>query len=280
MQRYASSQLRQHFDVPYSIRTNEGGLQITSDSRASVETGNTTLTLLTDVFIPPNATASTPQPLLVWIHGGGLMAGSKETLRDVAEGYARAGYVVASINYRLTPALRADVSLKAKALVQASEDLMNAIRFLRVNAARFGIDSGRIATIGYSAGGEISMVNAIEADTLAGAASDFPGESSHVSGAISTGATLVNNQWNSDAVLRYQSSDSPVLLMHADPVDGVTLATWRDNVLPTASRITGSGNRCTLASQPDRSHTADMSFGGAQFATIHAFLVKQLRLES
>lgn len=277
-QHYSSSDIRRLTDVPYSSRPNEGGLQITSDTRASSELGSDVLTLVADILVPPNATAAMPQPLLVWIHGGGMVAGDKRDLVGVAEGYARAGYVVASVNYRLTPQLKFDGTLKTQANTQAAEDLMSAVRFLRTNAATYGVDPTKVATIGYSAGGELSLINAIEADTLLNASPDFPGQSARVQGAISTGSTLINSQWNSDSVLNYQSTDAPVLLLHANPIDSVTRATWSDNVLPTASRINNSGNSCTLVAQPDQSHTADLSFGGPQFAAVNSFLVARLKL--
>lgn len=278
VQHYSSSQIQRFVDVPYSSRPNENGLQITSDTRASAELGTATLTLVEDILVPPNATAATPQPLLVWIHGGGMVAGDKRDLVDVAEGYARAGYVVASINYRLTPQLNIDASLKTRANTQATEDLMSAVRFMRVNASTYGVDPTRVATIGYSAGGELSLINSIEADTLLNATPDFAGQTAKVQGAISTGATLVNSQWNSDAILNYQSTDSPSLLFHANPKDSVTNATWTANVLPTASRINSSGNSCTLVPQADMTHTADLSFGGPQFVEINQFLIAKLSL--
>jgi dienelactone hydrolase len=278
VQHYSIGEIQKFVDVPYSTRPNEGGEQITSDTRAGSELGSSSLTLVQDIYVPPNASAATPQPLLIWIHGGGMVAGDKRDLLDEAEGYARAGYVVTSINYRLTPKLNLDASLKTRANTQASEDLMSAIRFMRANALIYGIDTTRLATIGYSAGGELSLINAIEADTLANTNPDLPAVSAKVQGAISTGATLINGQWDSDAVLNYQPMDSPVMLMHANPADSVTHATWLANALPSASRINDSGNTCTLVSQPDMTHTTDLSFGGPQFTSVNSFLVMKLRL--
>lgn len=275
---HAPAELATHADVPYSTRPNEHGTQLTADERAALERGSGELSLLMDVVVPPNATSATPQPLLVWLHGGGLVAGSKAHLVDIARGWAQAGYVVASINYRLTPELQARPALRTHVVTQAAEDVMSALRFLRAHAQTYHIDPDRVATIGYSSGGVLSLVNAIEADTLVNAVPDYPGQSARVNAAISTGATLLGDDWNSDPVLVYEASDAPVLLMHAYPVDDLTHESWAGTVLPTAARIDGSGNSCQLFQQPQQLHTADMSFGGGAFPTLHAFLMDKLRL--
>src|SRR5438045_1461993 len=51
-----------------------------------------------DLFVPPNA--DKPMPLLIWIHGGGWQKGDKANCP--AKVLTRFGYVVASVNYRLT----------------------------------------------------------------------------------------------------------------------------------------------------------------------------------
>ena len=86
-------------------------------------------------------------PLVVWIHGGGWEAGSKEG--TPAMGLLWRGYAVASINYRL--------STHAPYPAQV-EDCKAAIRWLRANAGRYGIDPNRIGVWGSSAGGHLSAL--------------------------------------------------------------------------------------------------------------------------
>jgi acetyl esterase/lipase len=97
-----------------------------------------------DLYLPEG---KGPWPLLVYIHGGAFRAGDKADgppLEHLAEGYA-----VASINYRLSQ----------HALFPAQiEDCKTAIRWLRANAARYGIDSERIAVGGASAGGHLAAM--------------------------------------------------------------------------------------------------------------------------
>jgi len=274
---YSAAALVRHNDVVFSRRPNAGS-QFTSEITRTAEQSNATLVLRLDVAVPPNATAQQRQPLIVWFHGGGLVSGGKEEFVDQMISYARAGFVAAAVNYRLTPGIETNVAARVRALQQATEDAMNAIRFLKANAAAYGIDPTRVATFGNSAGGALSLVNAIEYDTLADTVSDFPGLSSKVQAAVSTGATLVDANMSVDAYVHYDANDTPVLLYHANPTDGTSGATWSGAVLPTAERINGSGNSCTLVAQPDRSHTVDLSLGGPYWSAARAFLWSNLRL--
>lgn len=85
-------------------------------------------------------------PACVLVHGGGWVKGDKERFRPLAIALAEKGYVVANIEYRLGPVA------KYPAAVQ---DCSLAVRFVRANAARFGLDPARIGTWGGSAGGHL-----------------------------------------------------------------------------------------------------------------------------
>lgn len=277
-QRYSSSSLLRYENIAYSVRPNPDGQLITSDLRIVADQASPQLTLRMEVTVPPDASAASPRPVLIWVHGGGLIGGNKETLRPYAIAWARAGYVTANIDYRLTPALAGTPGLHTAALLRAAEDLTSAIRFLRTNAAQYAVDTARIATIGYSSAGEVVMAQAMEPQGLPGTSPDQPGVNGQVQAAISTGATLVNSFWDADALLGYQASDTPVLLMHLNPSDPVTFATWDANVLPTASRINASGNVCTVYAHTNGQHMADLNFGSPDFPAMDAFLRQHLRL--
>ncbi|MBI5890938.1 MAG: alpha/beta hydrolase [Nitrosomonadales bacterium] len=277
---YSDSQLTAYTDIIYSSRPNAGGAQYTSDVTKATELNGTTLDLRLDIAVPPNATSTHPQPLIVLIHGGGFSAGGKENTRFDALSYARAGYVAASINYRLTPDNTVSSTARLAAFIQASEDAMNAIRYLKANAALYHIDTNRIATIGSSAGGGISLINAIEYDSLQNTTSDFPAVSSKVAASIATGATTIDAYANLDPYLNFQASDSPVMLFHANPTDSVTGATWIGNAIPTRDRINASGNTCTLIAQADMTHVVDLSLGGPWWSTLKPFLWEKLQLGS
>lgn len=101
--------------------------------------------LLMDVFIPKNR-IRTPTPALLWIHGGGWERGDKNG-NSGALFLADEGFVTASLFYRLSgdSPFPADI-----------EDCKCAIRFLRANSTRYGLDADRIGVAGASAGGHLA----------------------------------------------------------------------------------------------------------------------------
>lgn len=261
-------------NVLYSTRPNFRNNQYTSIQTKAQEMSMPTLLLKMDIALPPNASAAAKQPLIVFIHGGGFVTGDKEDMTAEAISYARAGYVVASINYRLTQNQTNDSS-RLLSRLHALEDAGNAIRFLKVNYNSYFIDTTRILTLGSSAGGGLSLVNAIESDA-ATSTFDYTGVSTKVNAAIATGATLSLSDLPG-IVLQYDKNDVPVLMFHANPLDGGTGATWQD-ALDTQQRINQSGNSCTLHPQPNLSHTVSLDLGGIYWPQLKPFIWQRLRL--
>jgi hypothetical protein len=103
-----------------------------------------------DIYQPSGDTAVN-RPAIVFVHGGSFRTGRKEVLADYTIDFARKGYVTASIEYRLLRAYSPGAKL-GPALAVAQSDAQAAIRYLRVHAAQLGIDPGRIAIGGHSAG--------------------------------------------------------------------------------------------------------------------------------
>ncbi|MBX0331221.1 alpha/beta hydrolase [Oscillochloris sp. ZM17-4] len=95
------------------------------------------------VYVPKGA----PGPLgaLLWIHGGGYVIGSAEQDDAQVKGMVtQVGCVMVSVDYRLAPETAAPGSV---------EDCYAALSWLHANAAELGVDPGRIAIGGASAGG-------------------------------------------------------------------------------------------------------------------------------
>jgi acetyl esterase/lipase len=82
--------------------------------------------------------------VIVWVHGGGWTNGDKA--RGSAFVFATKGYAVASINYRFSQ----HAIFPAQIL-----DCKAAIRWLRANARKYGLDSDHIGAWGASAGGHL-----------------------------------------------------------------------------------------------------------------------------
>ena len=166
----------------------------------------------------------------------------------------------------------------------AAIDLQDAIRFLRANAAAYGIDPNRIATIGGSAGGGASLIKAVTAnDGIPPAiASDLPPAyatgDSRVQAAVSSGATLIDEvASNTSSLLTFDAGDTPSLILHADPQDPATGATWSGNVLPTQALFRNAGAVCEVVPTPAGVHVVDMTVGSVYWQqSIYPFLRKYL----
>jgi len=97
-----------------------------------------------DLYLPEQARASNPLPLIIWVHGGAWLEGSKDDCP--ATRFVHKGYAVASINYRLSQ----------HAIFPAQiQDCKAAIRWLRANSGKYGLDGKRIGAWGASAGGHL-----------------------------------------------------------------------------------------------------------------------------
>ena len=106
-------------------------------------------------------------PVMVWIHGGGWIAGSSATPVTDGANLARRDVVVVSFNYRLGrfgffahPALEKDQPADYAFL-----DMIAALKWVQANIAAFGGDPGRVTVFGESAGG--AAVNFLLASPLA-----------------------------------------------------------------------------------------------------------------
>lgn len=119
---------------------------------------NTQIQLRCDIYEPCGDTLAA-RPLIIAIHGGAWAAGNKADFAFFGELMAKKGYVVASINYRLSlPAsplcLSSEVdSIKLyRASMRGIQDSKAAVRYFRQNASVFRIDPDYIFTLGASAG--------------------------------------------------------------------------------------------------------------------------------
>jgi para-nitrobenzyl esterase len=135
-------------NVAYSTAANKAGAQ---------------QTLRLDIYSPAGDTV-TRRPALVTAFAGAFIFGSKDVTSDpaydMAHTYAKRGYVTANINYRLLASgVCTGVASNAQCQNAALAGIFDgaaAVRFLRANADRYGIDPERIAIAGDSAGGVIA----------------------------------------------------------------------------------------------------------------------------
>jgi acetyl esterase/lipase len=108
-----------------------------------------------DLYEPPGG--SGPHPLVVFIHGGGWVSGHTrhsgafENWPGVLASLAAKGYVVASIEYRLS---------HEAPFPAAIQDVKSSIRWLRAHSTEYGIDKSRAVVWGGSAGGQLAALAA------------------------------------------------------------------------------------------------------------------------
>ncbi|MDE1855421.1 MAG: alpha/beta hydrolase [Candidatus Micrarchaeota archaeon] len=105
------------------------------------------------IFYPPSYAAGRSYPTLVFIHGGGWSKGNGGTWH-VQENqgenlFLNSSFIVVNVDYRLAPQYQFPAMI---------EDVKCAVRFLRANAARYGINSTRIAADGGSAGSHLALL--------------------------------------------------------------------------------------------------------------------------
>ena len=99
-----------------------------------------------DIFRPDD---NKTYPALIMIHGGGWNSGDKSLQIPMAQQIASRGYVTIPVEYRLIP----------EALYPAGlHDIKTAVRWVRANAAQYGIDPERIAVSGCSAGAQLATL--------------------------------------------------------------------------------------------------------------------------
>jgi acetyl esterase/lipase len=99
-----------------------------------------------DLYLPTNANG--PVPVLMMIHGGGWVLGTKESQLLRALPYLEAGWAVVNVTYRLVQVSRAPAAV---------EDCLCALQWIARNAENYNFDLSRIVTTGNSAGGHLAL---------------------------------------------------------------------------------------------------------------------------
>ena len=99
--------------------------------------------MLLDLYLPENK--DKPHPLIIWIHGGAWMAGSKDGPSPALR-FLKDGYAIAQVGYRL--------SQEAKFPAQIY-DCKAAVRWLRAKAPQYNLGPNKFVAWGSSAGGHL-----------------------------------------------------------------------------------------------------------------------------
>jgi acetyl esterase/lipase len=99
-----------------------------------------------DLYVP--RAGSGPTPVLMYIHGGGWVGGTKEANVLRLLPYLEMGWAVVNVEYRLGGVARAPAAV---------EDGLCALRWVIRNAEQYNLDTSRIVTSGNSSGGHLAL---------------------------------------------------------------------------------------------------------------------------
>lgn len=165
-----------------------------------------------DLYLPKQP-AGEKLPVVVFIHGGGWKNGDKSGgRRFVVPLVAQGKFVGASINYRLSQHEQWPAQI---------HDCKAAIRWLRGNARKYGIDPEQIGVIGTSAGGHlVAMLGTTgEVKDLEGGLGDHNDQSSRVAAVVDFfGPTNFLTMNDFPGRLNHDSADSPESKLIGGPI--------------------------------------------------------------
>ncbi|MDB5227907.1 MAG: esterase/lipase-like protein [Bacteroidota bacterium] len=214
--------------------------------------------LIMDIFSPRDD-AEKKRPCVVYIFGGGFYMKVDDCTTEVCTGMVQKGYVVASMDYRIgfqnaieSSQCQGDFNTGFyPAVIRAIQDARSAVRYLKANAERLGIDPNKIFIGGQSAGAITALGMALydESDIPKGILDQVGGTldpmkdnmqyNTHVAGVFTlAGAILtekiMNKKANADAVELISGSCDELI----DPVKGPAYKCKQKNTFP---EIAGSG---------------------------------------
>jgi acetyl esterase/lipase len=234
------------------------------------------VTLTLDMFRPAGDT-QTSRPAIVLVHGGGFSAGNSHNgaMVKMANAFAQRGYVAVSINYRLLNTTHEKCGVEAQpsqtcitAALAAQHDAQAAVRWLRRNAATYGVDPTRIAIGGGSAGAATALAVAINSTDPG--TSGNPGYSSKVGAAISISGALPG----SFAKSLFDASDSPTLMFEGTADTVVPYAA----AAQTAADMRAAGITVVFEALQGGGHVPMATFGDAIISQSVNFAYDQLNL--
>jgi acetyl esterase/lipase len=107
-----------------------------------------------DVYEPPDRGTQT-RPAVILIHGGSWMSFDKSTMSGMGRFLARYGYVAFAVDYRLFDG-------KNDRWPAQLDDVQRAVRWVRANAAKYGVNPDRIGAFGHSAGAQLAALLGME----------------------------------------------------------------------------------------------------------------------
>jgi acetyl esterase/lipase len=112
--------------------------------------------LLLDIY-QPGERPSGLLPAVILIHGGGWTSFDKSTMQTMGMFLARSGFVAFSVDYRLFHEHEKENLWPAQL-----DDVQRSVRWIRANAAKYGVDPQHVGAFGHSAGAQLAALLGME----------------------------------------------------------------------------------------------------------------------
>lgn len=197
------------------------------------------------VFNPPGHQSTDQRPAIVFFHGGGWINGSPSQFFPHSEYLAKRGMVAISAEYRLK-------SKHGTNPREAVIDGKSAIRWVRQNAARLGIDPARMAAGGGSAGGQVAAATATSSGF--NEAAEDPAVSPRPDALVLFNPVFDNGPdgFEHNWVKAYWEDFSPMHNIDANTPPTIVFLGTEDNLIPVSTaeeykhRMEANGRRCEL----------------------------------
>lgn len=176
--------------------------------------------LYLDVY-EPEGDVNTSRPLIIFMHGGAFMHGTRTDsyMVEFCQDFAKRGYVTVSMSYRLGVKDYFSPVAYGEAIYRATQDAKAAVRFFRANASTYKIDTSRIFIGGGSAGAIAAIQAAYWKQELVPSYLDVKklgkledaggnaGYSSQVNGVINCWGAIIDTTW-------ITSKSAPIVNIH------------------------------------------------------------------
>ena len=203
---------------------------------------------LLDVHVPSGWQPDDRRPVVVHVHGGGWKGGSRSDVSPLVAAQVRRGWVVVSVDYRLTP---------GAAFPEPIRDVDRAVRFVRANAGRLGVDPARLVLTGHSAGGYLAAAVGLGDMRPLLVSPDLPAElraqSSRPQAIVTMGAILDIESfsddpwwaaaWITNLFLACPAADELVLACSPSRMKAASVTEWLDSRDPPMFVVHGIDDR-------------------------------------
>jgi len=209
-----------------------------------------------DIYTPPGAPKNAPSVLLV--HGGGWSSGDRSQLRGYGILLGRQGFVCVASEYRLSGEAHWPAQI---------HDVKAALRWMRANHERLGIDPQRIAISGNSAGGHLVLMAGGTPNVA-----EFEGEGGNPGVDTSVAAVLsfypptdLSPQKLGAAIAALMGPDAS-----AEAVKGASPVTWANKDFPPTAFFHGTKDDLVAATESLRMYELLIRAGASAELHIYA----------